>query len=50
VAFREFRSLVKIHLRRRLEIPKKEPIHAAALLVVVTCEALSKLLGRGQGQ
>lgn len=45
-AFTEFRSLVKIHLRRMLEIPRKQPIHAVALLVVVACEALSKLLGR----
>lgn len=47
-AFNELRSLVKIHLRRMMEIPKKQPIHAVALLVVIACEALSKLLGRAR--
>jgi hypothetical protein len=42
--FGEYRSLFKIHLGKMLEIPKKEPIHAVALLVVVACETLSKLL------
>ena len=46
LAFSKFRSLLEIHLRRMLEIPKKQPIHAVALLVVVACEALSHLLGR----
>lgn len=47
-AFVQFRELVEIHLRRILEIPRKEPIHAVALLVVVACEALSRMLGRAQ--
>jgi hypothetical protein len=47
--FGKYRSLFKIHLEKILEIPKKQPIHAAALLVVVACETLSKLLlGRNQ--
>jgi len=44
--FTQFRSLFKIHLRRIMEIPKKQPIFAVALLVVIACEALSRLLGR----
>jgi hypothetical protein len=43
-AFVSFRELVQIHLHKMLEIPKKHPIHAVALLVVVAVEALSKLL------
>lgn len=45
-AFMRFRELVQIHLHKMLEIPKKHPIHAVALLVVVAVEALSKLLDR----
>lgn len=45
-AFAELQSLADIHLRRILEIPKKHPIHAAALVVVVICEALAGLLGK----
>jgi hypothetical protein len=41
-AFGEYRSLFSIHLRRILEIEKKHPIHAVALLVAVACETLSK--------
>jgi hypothetical protein len=33
-----------------LEIPKKQPIHAAALLVVVACEALSRLFGHSRAE
>lgn len=44
--FGEYRSLFSIHLRRILEIKKKHPIHAVALLVTVACETLSKLLGQ----
>jgi hypothetical protein len=45
-AFVRLRDLVQIHLKQIAKIPKKRPIHAAALLVVVACEALSKLLDR----
>jgi hypothetical protein len=49
-AFGEYRSLFSIHLRRILEIEKKHPIHAVALLVAVACETLSKLLGQGDDE
>lgn len=45
-----FQSLVQIHLRRILEIPKKQPIHAVALLAVVACEGLSQLLGEKRAE
>jgi hypothetical protein len=48
--FGEYRSLFSIHLRRILEIEKKHPIHAVALLVTVACETLSKLLGEGDDE
>jgi hypothetical protein len=49
-AFVRFQSLVQIHLHRILEIPKKQPIHAVALLVVVACEGLSQLLGEKRAE
>lgn len=45
-AFVALRDLVRIHLKQMLKIPKKQPIHAATFLVIVACEALSRLLGR----
>lgn len=45
-AFVRLRDLVRIHLKQILKIPKKQPIHAAVLLVTIACEALSRLLDR----
>jgi hypothetical protein len=44
--FGEYRSLFSIHLQRILEIERKHPIYAVALLVAVACETLSRLFGR----
>jgi hypothetical protein len=43
-AFARLRGWIKTGLRRVLEIPRKHPHYAAALLVVVGCEALGRLL------
>src|SRR3989442_8256559 len=47
-AFIHFRDLVRIHLKQILTLDQKPPMNAAALLILVACEALSKLLGRDQ--
>ena len=45
-AFVHFRDLFRIHMKKILTLDRKPPMHAATLLVLVACEALSKLLGR----
>jgi hypothetical protein len=45
-AFVHFRDLVRIHVKQILTLDKKPPMHAATLLMVVACEALSTLLGK----
>lgn len=45
-AFLHFKSLVRVHLKQILTLDKKPPMAAVVLLVVVACEALSKLFGR----
>jgi hypothetical protein len=42
--FERLRRWVKTGLRRVMEIPRKQPHYAAALLVVIGCEALGRLL------
>lgn len=43
-AFERLRGWLKAGLRRVMEIPRKQPHYAAALLVVIGCEALGRLL------
>jgi hypothetical protein len=45
-AFVHFRDLVRIHVKQILTLDKKPPMHAATLLMLVACEALSTLLGK----
>jgi len=45
-AFLHFKSLVRIHLKQILTLDRTPPTAAVVLLVVVACEALSKLFGR----
>ncbi len=45
-AFLHFKSLVRIHIKQILTLDKKPPMAAVVLLIVVACEALSKLFGR----
>jgi hypothetical protein len=43
-AFERLRGWIKTGLRRVMEIPRKQPHYAAALLIVIGCEALGRLL------
>jgi hypothetical protein len=43
-AFERLRGWIKTGLRRVMEIERKQPHYAAALLVVIGCEALGRLL------
>jgi hypothetical protein len=45
-AFVHFRDLVRIHMKQILTLDRKPPMHTATLLVLVACEALSKMFGR----
>src|SRR5215510_6162815 len=45
-AFERLLYWVTSGLRRIMEIERKPPNYAAALLIVIGCEALSRLLGR----
>jgi hypothetical protein len=45
-AFVHFRDLFRIHMKQILTLDRKLPMHAAALLVLIACEALSRLFGR----
>lgn len=45
-AFVHFRDLFRIHMKQILTLDRKPPMHAATLLVLIACEALSKLFGR----
>src|ERR1700694_3166877 len=43
-AFERLRGWIKTGLRRVMEISRKQPHYAAALLIVIGCEALGRLL------
>jgi hypothetical protein len=47
-SFIRFRDLVRVDLKQILTLDKKPPMNAATLLILVACEALSKLFGRAQ--
>lgn len=44
--FVKLRDLIRIHLKQMRKLDRKPPIYAAALVVMVGCEALATALGR----